>query len=187
MNKRLVPSLVGIVALVAVAVFVTAADKPAGEMDEMKMPFGGPKDVGFAGGLWTAMDGYQSWPLASGYYNGASPHGAFIRMYYGLVTVDGSPYHVIVKDNFGGEGATLETVAERPADYLMAITVMVQREYGYDADNNDWFWVKYGADGSVGMNDMGMALAGRVAKGMDMGCIACHKSAGDGDFLFIND
>jgi hypothetical protein len=32
-----------------------------------------------------------------------------------------------------------------------------------------------------------MSLAGRVAKGMDMGCIACHKGAKDNDYLFFND
>ena len=36
-------------------------------------------------------------------------------------------------------------------------------------------------------NPKGMSLAGRVAKGMPAGCIACHSNAGGGDFLFIND
>jgi hypothetical protein len=97
------------------------------------------------------------------------------------------PCHVIVKDNFAGEGATLETVAESPTDYLSWITVMVQREAGYDPDNNDWFWVNYGSDGVVRKTDTGMAMAGRVAKGMSMGCIACHASAGGGDYYFTND
>jgi hypothetical protein len=78
-------------------------------------------------------------------------------------------------------------VQENPADYLMAVTPMVQREQGYDADNNDWYWVKYGPDGSIAMNDMEVAMAGRVAKGMPMGCIACHANAGGGDYLFAND
>jgi hypothetical protein len=26
-----------------------------------------------------------------------------------------------------------------------------------------------------------------VAKGMSMGCIACHANAGAGDYLFVND
>ena len=30
-------------------------------------------------------------------------------------------------------------------------------------------------------------MAGRVAKGMDMGCIACHKGAKDDDYVFVND
>jgi hypothetical protein len=186
MRRGLLFAVVGAAVLALGVALVYAGDEPAEEM-EMKMPFGGPEDVAFAEGLWAAMDGYQSWAISSSYYNGASPHGDFIRMYYGLVTVDGKPYHVVAKDNFGGEGATLETVAESPGDYLAAVTVMVQRECGYDAENNDWYWVKYEANGTVGKNNMDMALAGRVAKGMEMGCIACHRNAGAGDYLFIND
>ena len=36
-------------------------------------------------------------------------------------------------------------------------------------------------------NPKGMKLAGRVAKGMPAGCISCHLSADDGDYLFFND
>jgi len=172
----------------ALLVLPVCSAEEAMEMDtEMEMPFGGDADVEFAKSLWMAMDGYHDWHLTSAYYEGASPHGMFLRMYYNIVRINEMPYHVVVKDNLGGEGATLETVAGSPADYLMAVTVMVQREAGYDPDNNNWFWVKYGADGTVDMNDMGMAMAGRVAKGMDMGCIACHKKAAGADFLFVND
>ncbi len=167
---------------------MTKAEKSGmkeGEM--MEMPFGGEKDVAFAGALWTAMDGYGGWLLQSDVMPGKSPHGMIIKMYYNIVTIEGMPYHVVIKDNFGGEGVTIEMVNESPADYLMAVTTMLQREPGYDADNNDWYWVKYAPDGTVGMNDMDMALAGRVAKGMPMGCIACHVNAGDGDYLFLND
>lgn len=176
------------VSLVVIALAMLAL--PAGSAEEemeMAMPFGGEADVEFAKALWEAMDGYHDWQLTSAHYEGASPHGMIVKIYYSIVTVDEKPYHVIVKDNFGGDGATLEAVAESPGEYLMAVTVMVQREAGYDPDNNDWFWVKYGADGSIDKNDMGMAMAGRVAKGMAMGCIACHEKAGAGDYLFVND
>jgi len=103
------------------------------------------------------------------------------------VSVDNKPYHVIVKDNFGGKGATLKTVSKSPEKYLAAITVMIQREAGYDPDNNNWFWVKYKANGEVDKNPKGIALAGRVAKGMDTGCIACHAKAKDNDYFFTND
>ncbi len=108
-------------------------------------------------------------------------------MYYNVVNVDGRPYHVIIKDNFGGEGATLETVSASPEEFLASVTVMVQREAGYDPANNDWFWVKYGPDGAIDQNPAGMALAGRVAKGTDTGCIACHAGAGGDDYIFTND
>jgi cytochrome c peroxidase len=42
-------------------------------------------------------------------------------------------------------------------------------------------------DGSLDENDNGMAMAGRVAKGADKGCIACHAKAKGDDYVFTND
>jgi hypothetical protein len=159
----------------------------AEEAEMMEMPFGGEKDVAFAEALWAAMDGYDGWMMQSDIMPGKSPHGMFVRLYYSIVNVDGMPYHVVVKDNYGGEGVTLEMVKESPAEYLMAVTPMLQREEGYDPDNKDWFWVKFSPDGSIDKTDKDVAIAGRFAKGMPMGCIACHANAGGGDYLFAND
>lgn len=65
-------------------------------------------------------------------------------------------------------------MADDPDAHLKAVTVMFEREAGCDADNQDWFWVKYKPDGSLDTNAAGMQLAGRVAKGRPEGCIACH-------------
>jgi hypothetical protein len=150
-------------------------------------PFGGPQDREFAADLWSALDGYADWPLQSGVYEGTSPHGAFLQMFYNVVVLDGEPYHVIVKDNHGGAGLTAAAVRRDRDQHLQAITVMVQREEGYDPANDDWFWVKYAPDGTVAANEQGVHLAGRVAKGASEGCIACHRHAEDDDYLFSND
>jgi len=150
-------------------------------------PFGGDEDTAFASDVWQAMQGYEQWRLKSGYYPGTSPHGQFLRVYYNLITVQGKPYHVIVKDNYGGQDASQDKVAAKPHEFLKSVTIMLQREAGYDPDNNDWFWAKYAPDGTVEKNPKGMALAGRVAKGTDQGCIACHQHAGGGDYVFTND
>lgn len=63
---------------------------------------------------------------------------------------------------------------------------MAKREAGYDSDNNDWFWAKYKPNGKLHANPKGMLLAGRVAKGMKAGCIACHKSASGSDMVFVH-
>ena len=68
-----------------------------------------------------------------------------------------------------------------------AVTVMFQRESGYDDDNKNWYWAKYLADGSLDKNPKGMELAGRVAKGADAGCIACHSGADGEDYEFLRD
>jgi len=60
------------------------------------------------------------------------------------------------------------------------------KRQGYDPENKDWFWVKYAPDGSILKNPKGMKLAGRVAKGMPEGCIACHTAAPGGDMVYNN-
>lgn len=158
------------------------AEKTAG----MQEPFGGKADVMFGGMLWKAMDGYQNWLVKSDYFKGVSPHGSVNRIYWNVLTVEGKPYNVIVKENYDGNGATVESVAATPDKYLKAITVMVQRETGYDSEDNDWFYVRYDPDGTIPMANK-MAMAGRVAKGMESGCLPCHKKAGGDDYIFTND
>ena len=184
-NSYAVPAVV----MLAGAVIALGLSLGAGSSQAMShgQPFGSDEDVAFANKVWKAMDGYMAWPMRSGVYEGTSPHGAFLRMYYNLVNVDGDAYHVIVKDNYGGEGATQAKVESDPGAWLAAVTIMVQREDGYDPDNDNWFWVKYKPDGTIEANAEGMAMAGRVAKGADKGCIACHAKAGGGDYLFSND
>ncbi|MGE4609922.1 MAG: hypothetical protein AAED33_00695 [Paracoccaceae bacterium] len=90
-----------------------------------------------------------------------------------------------MKRNYGPEGVTEDQVLMDPAKNLGAITVMFRREAGYDGDNQDWFWVKYLPDDSLDKNAKGGSLAGRVAKGMDAGCIACHSA--EDDYVFTSD
>ncbi len=183
---RLGVTVVGVAVCAALAVVMNPIGDEA-TAAQHEAPFGGKADVEFAEALWQAMDGYESWPMKSSVYPGTSPHGKLLRLYYNLVHVDGTPYHLIVKDNYGGSDATKEKVSSSPGEYLAAVTIMLQREAGYDPANNDWFWVKYAPDGSIEKNAKGMALAGRVAKGADKGCIACHKNAKGGDYVFTND
>lgn len=150
-------------------------------------PFGGPEDVHFAQELWKAIDGYQDWKLTTEVYKGQSPHGKWVRLFSTWVTVHGKSYPIIIKENYGGRGVTKEAIEKDSGKWLMAVTIMLQREAGYDADNQNWFWVKYGKDGTIEKNPMDMPLAGRVAKGMDKGCISCHSQASGKDFLFSND
>ena len=64
---------------------------------------------------------------------------------------------------------------------------MFKRKKGYDPENLDWFWAKYKKDGTIDKNPKGMSLVGRVAKGADTGCIACHKGAPGEDMVYIFD
>ena len=46
---------------------------------------------------------------------------------------------------------------------------------------------KYGKDGSLDENAQGVLMAGRIAKGMNVGCIHCHAKAKGNDFFYSND
>lgn len=168
----------------------------AGSMDnkddaqvEAMMPFSGPKSVSYAQQLWTALvdaklvgDPAMNNPP----YKGVHPHGAVLTNNTAELSLGGHKGQVIVKKNYGGEGVSVDAVTADSAKYLKAVTVMYKREEGYDADNQDWFWAKFKADGSLDVNDKGMKLAGRVAKGKTQGCIACHQAAPGGDYIYTN-
>ncbi|MBS9716237.1 cytochrome P460 family protein [Pseudohalocynthiibacter aestuariivivens] len=150
-------------------------------------PFGTDADINYAAQLWDAMVAQNlagEGMIRSFPYDGIAPHGMMLETFYTETTVDGHTGTLIVKRNFGPEGVEADQVLAEPEKHLGAVTVMFRREEGYDADNQDWFWVKYLPDGSLDKNPAGMQLAGRVAKGADKGCIACHSGADGDDYIF---
>ncbi|WP_440997985.1 cytochrome P460 family protein [Arhodomonas sp. SL1] len=152
--------------------------------------FGGPDSIAYAEELWSAMQkadlvGVNS--IMSTPYEGQHPHGAVLDTIERPMTLNGHRGHVIVKRNYGGDGVSETAVANNPDEWLKSVTVMFRREAGYDPDNGNWFWAKYLPDGSLDRNPKDMQLAGRVAKGSDQGCIACHQAAPGEDLVFNHD
>lgn len=153
-------------------------------------PMGNPQDITDAQAVWKALTArglVGPGHLMSSPYKGQPPHGAVLDTIDSRVTVNGHAGVVIVKRNYGGPGVSKQAVANDPDKYLKAVTVMFKREKGYDAEDRDWFWAKFKPDGSLHTNPKGIKLAGRVAKGMPAGCIACHKGAPGGDFVYNHD
>ena len=149
-------------------------------MSKMMPPFGNANDVSYAHNLWNKLElmGFNS--KDSKLYTGSPPHGKVREVLEGKI--DGNL--IVLKRNYGGKGVSVDSVSSNRSKYLKAITVMAKRP-GYDPADKDWFWVKYAPDGKIMKNPKGMKLAGKVAKGMPVGCISCHSSAPGGDFLFI--
>lgn len=154
-------------------------------------PFGNPEDIAFGQKLWSTLEknrlvGDKTFrPMP---YETAPPHGNIVETLDGKIEIDNRNGVVIVKKNFGKrDETTLEQVANNPTKYMTSITVMFKREKGYDSENKDWFWAKYGPNGQLMKNPKGMALAGRVAKGSDKACIACHSAAPGDDYVYIHD
>lgn len=151
-------------------------------------PFGTDADTNYATQLWDVMvaDGYAGEGAVMSFpYEGIEPHGMMLETFYTTGTIGDHTGDLIIKRNYGPEGVTSEDVLSDPAKHLGAVTVMFRREAGYDEDNANWFWAKYLPDGSLDKNGKGMELAGRVAKGADVGCIACHSS--QDDYIFTTD
>jgi hypothetical protein len=98
-----------------------------------------------------------------------------LETFYTSGTINGHTGDLIVKRNYGPKGVTAEDIQRAPQKHLGTITVVYRREAGCDDENKNWFWVMFLPDGTVGKNPKGMALAGRVAKGADAGCITCHS------------
>ena len=161
---------------------------------ETDPPFSGEANVAYAEALWSALEEAKlvgEGAILTYPYEGTAPHGKVLE----YLEVDdfsfaGHTDIMIVKKNYAGEGDPEElehAVLEDRLQHLDSVTVMFRREQGYDPDHQDWFWAKYAPDGSLATNPKDMALAGRVAKGADQGCIACHQKAEGGDYIYSHD
>jgi len=187
MQNYFIKLLIVLSVVVFVASCTTTGNKKTDEQQmtsdkTMRPPFGNAEDIDYAKQLWLKMEarGLNSTP--ANLYVGGPPHGPVREVLEAVI--DGK--RIIVKRNFGGEGVSVEAVSQNRAAFLKAVTVMAKREDGYDAENGNWFWVKYKPNGNLHTNAKGMKLAGRVAKGMDKGCIACHQSASGNDLVFAH-
>ncbi len=172
------------------------------------------KAAKFASNLWDYLlsNNYKHWapgpgktvnlfsnqkanqPLSQGTSN---PHGSYLKSYMNRKAA-GSPENLPV-----GSIVILENY--RPDKSLESISVMY-RSPGFNPKANDWYWVKYNADGSVATEltqvmrasamvdgDVNQSFASTSADGKVklMGrassCIACHQQSGGSDLAFFND
>jgi len=157
--------------------------------------FGTAEDVLYAEKIWGVMEdgrlvGKQENELEP-FFGGAKPHGMILELVYRSIEVNSHDGLIVVKKNYDGIGVTVESVKGNRSKYLSSITIMFQRESGYDNDNQNWFWAKYNPDGSLFSKKFDarvVQMAGRIWKGesfeQNRGCLYCHRSAGGGDYIF---
>ena len=162
---------------------------------ESPLSMGTVDDIRYAQKLWSTMVkeqlvGSNALPNKP-FFGGAEPHGMILELAYKEIQVDNHTGFVVVKKNYDGTGVSVNSVESDRTKFLKSMTVMYQREAGYDEDNKNWFWVKYKPDGKVEtkvIKGNEIALAGRVIKGKtpedNGGCISCHRSAGGGEYIF---
>lgn len=146
---------------------------------------GRPVDDAYAAKVWAYMaenrllgDGR----IRSQPFEGSRPHGSIQEVIATEATIDGVAGRLIVKHNYGAKGGlTVKQVySANQAENYEALTIMFQREEGYDSANSDWFWAEYNPDGSV-LNYQGSNLSGRSPL-----CIGCHTALGGKDREVLN-
>lgn len=101
-----------------------------------------------------------------------APHGNVVRIYVNEIALEAADGFnnelpegsMIVKENYVGNDP------ENPGE-LDALTIMYKVD-GFNADANDWFWVKAKPDGSQ-----------IDAEGAVDGCIGCHSQEGHQDYV----
>ena len=150
--------------------------------------FGGAEDTAYAQSLWQVMEDLRlagDGMIMGTPYEGTDPHGMMLETFYTSASIEGHEGDLIVKRNYGPQGVTADQVLSAPGEHLGSLTVMFRREGGYDSDNANWFWAKYLPDGTLDKTPNDMQMAGRIAKGADQGCIACHS--GEADYVFTSD
>jgi hypothetical protein len=161
-------------------------------------PVGSKADIAYADKVWRVMEAERMVGANAAkqepFFGGAKPHGMVLELVYRNVKVNNHDGFIVVKKNYDGDGVSVESVTLNRSRYLSSITIMYQRESGYDEDNQNWFWAKYKPDGRLfqkpGEGKI-TQLAGRIWKGktkdQNKACIYCHSSAGGGDYIFYPD
>jgi hypothetical protein len=152
--------------------------------------YGSQQDIDYAATLWRMME--KAHLVGEGAVlakpdQGALPHGYYIDTLETRMTLDEHSGRLIITRNYGDEGVTRSQVVNAPMNQLKSISVMYKREAGYDKGNKDWFWGQYSPAGEVLKDAQGVPMAGRVAAGSSSGCIACHRAAPGGDYVYSND
>lgn len=76
----------------------------------------------------------------------------------------------------GGSGSPVRTCAGKKRDITIRKATVASLALGCSVDV-----------GGEHLCPEGLALAGRVAKGIKTGCMVCHANAKGGDYIFAND
>jgi hypothetical protein len=118
----------------------------------------------------------QSYP-----FKGHRPHGSIQEVVATTAEIDGQKGRLIVKHNYGAKDKlTVQDVYANPDMNYEALTIMFQREKGYDPDHNDWFWAEYKANGEI------IVYNGEVLSGRAPLCTGCHAALGGPDREILN-
>ena len=145
-------------------------EKPPAKAEAVSL---GPKVPGSGAALWDFLKkedyekNWKIWPGTTAFHHGTQPHGILLTTYVNAIALraieakkgalpDGS---IIVTENYGAE------------KWLESLTVMYKIK-GYNPGENDWFWAKYGPEGTI------------AAEGKLNLCQDCHYEKRSNDYIW---
>lgn len=142
-------------------------------------------DDAYAAKIWAYLEDHRlvgEGRMRSFPFVGSRPHGSIQEVITTRAQIEGVDGRLIVKHNYGADKplTAKQVYASGQDENYVALTIMFQREAGYDSDNEDWFWAEYNPDGSV-LNYQGTNLSGRSEL-----CLGCHIPLGGGDREILN-
>lgn len=150
--------------------------------------FGGPEDLARAEAAWTELEAARlvgDQAITTPLLEAREPVGRWIEVLGASIEVQGVARQAFVKRLYADvDEAQIDADRGR---HLVHSVVMVQAERGYNPQGDDWFFVRYGPAGAVLAGPDGRLDAGRLHMGSDIGCMACHRAAPGGDFVFTTD
>jgi len=169
-NTAFISTILAILIFVGVAyarhelMIVPTQQLAFGQNTSMPMPQGGDLRQHIIG-----QEPYKKWAMWPGkeaFHKGTEPHGALLTVYVNDIALKSindkkgmSNNSIVLKENY------------TPDKKLAAVTVMYKVK-GYNAEAGDWFWVKYDPEFKI------------QKEGKVTGCIGCHGSASDNDYIF---
>jgi len=111
--------------------------------------------------------GWEYWDDHQGLQKGDAPHAPQHKVFVNESgrTSKSAPVNfgtIIVKENIGNDNK------------LKALTVMYKMK-DYNPKEGDWFWAKYSPKGKV-------EKSGKIK-----GCISCHNSEEENDYIFVHE
>jgi len=169
-NAAFISTILAILIFVGVAyarhelMIVPTQQLAFGQNTSMPMPQGGDVRQHIIG--QEPYKNWKMWPGKKALHKGTEPHGALLTVYVNDIALKSindkkgmSNNSIVLKENYS------------PDKKLAAITVMYKVK-GYNAEAGNWFWVKYDPDFNI------------QKEGKVTGCIGCHGSASDNDYIF---
>lgn len=172
-------SLSGVVLVVLILAFYVFQASPADAESKQKPPAKAEavspelKVLASGADLWDYLKkedykkNWKIWPGTAPLHHGTQPHGILLTTYVNPIALKAIetkkgilPYgSVIVTENYSAE------------KWLESLTVMYKIK-GYNPGDNDWFWAKFGPEGTV------------AAEGKLNSCEDCHFQKRSNDYIW---